>query len=160
MFEDLTIFLWLLKLGVLVNLYLLANTLVPPGNTADPCLLVPAHILFAVSGFRCLFPNQYKGNVVFHDTPLSSIFLTRLLARFAEGQIDGTMGGQWRFLCASLAERDLLLVLDNCEHVVTGVAALVSELLPACAQLQVLATSREPLRVPGEVERPVPPRRA
>ena len=37
-----------------------------------------------MSAFRCLFPNQYKGNVVFHDTPLSSIFLTRLLATFAE----------------------------------------------------------------------------
>jgi hypothetical protein len=84
MFQDFTIFLWLLKLGVLVNLYFLANTLVPPGNTVDPRLRVPAQILFAVSGFRCLFPNQYKGNVVFHDTPLSSIFLTRLLATFAE----------------------------------------------------------------------------
>jgi predicted ATPase len=61
------------------------------------------------------------------------------------------------FLSAALADRDLLLVLDNCEHVVAGVAGLVSVLLPACAQLQVLATSREPLRVPGEVERPVPP---
>jgi hypothetical protein len=84
MFQDFTIFLWLLKLGALVNLYFLANTLRPPGSTADPHLLVPAQILFAVSGFRCLFPNQYKGNVVFHDTPLSSIFLTRLLATFAE----------------------------------------------------------------------------
>src|SRR5262249_60508630 len=61
------------------------------------------------------------------------------------------------FLCAALADRALLLVLDNCEHVVAGVAALVNELLPACAQLHVLATSREPLRLPGEVERPVPP---
>jgi class 3 adenylate cyclase len=60
-------------------------------------------------------------------------------------------------LCAALAERALLLVLDNCEHVVAGVAALVSELLRACAKLHVLATSREPLRLPGEVERPVPP---
>ena len=60
-------------------------------------------------------------------------------------------------LCAALADRDLLLVLDNCEHVVAGVAALVSALLPACPALHVLATSREPLRVPGEVERPVPP---
>ena len=80
MFQDFTIFLWLLKLGALVNLYFLANTVVPPGNAVDPHLLVPAQILFAVSAFRCLFPNQYKGNVVFHDTPLSSIFLTRLLA--------------------------------------------------------------------------------
>src|SRR5262245_5355614 len=60
------------------------------------------------------------------------------------------------FLCAALADRALLLVLDNCEHVAGGVAALVSELLPACAQLHVLATSREPLRLSGEVERPVP----
>src|SRR4029453_18453030 len=37
------------------------------------------------------------------------------------------------FLCASIADRDLLLVLDNCEHIVGGVAALVNELLPACA---------------------------
>jgi hypothetical protein len=82
--RDLTIFLWLLKLGALVNLYLLANSFVAPANAADLHVLVPARILFAVSAFRCLFPNQYKGNVVFHDTPLSSIFLTRLLATFAE----------------------------------------------------------------------------
>jgi predicted ATPase len=60
-------------------------------------------------------------------------------------------------LCAALADRDLLLVLDNCEHVVAGVAALVNELLLACAELHLLVTSREPLRVAGEVERPVPP---
>src|SRR5262249_5134773 len=57
----------------------------------------------------------------------------------------------------ALADRALLLVLDNCEHVVAGVAALVSVLLPACAGLHALATSREPLRVSGEVERVVPP---
>src|SRR5262249_29622622 len=60
-------------------------------------------------------------------------------------------------LCAALADRALLLVLDNCEHVVAGAATLVSALLPACAGLHVLATSREPLRVSGEVERLVPP---
>jgi len=82
--RDFTIFLWLLKLGVFVNLYFLGSTLAPPANTVDPHLLIPARTLFAVSAFRCLFPNQYKNNVVFHDTPLSSIFLTRLLATFAE----------------------------------------------------------------------------
>jgi hypothetical protein len=84
MVQDFTIFLWLLKLGAVVNLYFLLHTLVPPASTADPRLLLPAQILFAVSAFRCLFPNQYKGNVVFHDTPLSSIFVTRVLATFAE----------------------------------------------------------------------------
>jgi hypothetical protein len=82
--RDFGIFLWLLKLGAIPNLYFLASTFVPPANAVDPRFLVPARILFAVSAFRCLFPNQYKGNVVFHDTPLSSIFLTRFLATFAE----------------------------------------------------------------------------
>src|SRR5262245_30930800 len=60
-------------------------------------------------------------------------------------------------LTRHLADRDALLVLDNCEHVVSGAAALVAALLPACPGLHVLATSREPLRVPGETEWPVPP---
>jgi len=82
--EDFTLFLWLLKIGALVNLYFLANTFVAPESTSNVHILVPAQILFAVSAFRCLFPVQYKGNVVFHDSPLSSIFLTRLLATFSE----------------------------------------------------------------------------
>src|SRR5262245_18423808 len=84
MVHDFTIFLWLLKLGVHVNLSCLANTFVAPESSLDPPFVVPAHILFAVSAFRCLVPNQYKGNVVFHDTPLSSMFLTRLLATLSE----------------------------------------------------------------------------
>ena len=84
MLRDFSIFLWLLKLGALANLWFLASSFAAPASAVDPQLLVPARILWAVSAFRCLFPNQYKGNVVFHDTPLSSIFLTRLLATFAE----------------------------------------------------------------------------
>jgi len=84
MLADFTIALWLLKLGALVNLAFLANTLVLPENALDAHILVPAQILFAVSAFRCLFPVQYKGNVVFHDSLLSSIFLTRLLATASE----------------------------------------------------------------------------
>src|SRR5262245_53114294 len=84
MFEDFAIFLWLLKIGTLVNLYFLANTFVMPERATDVHLLVPAQILFAVSAYRCLFPVQYKGNVVLHDSPLASIFSTRLLATFAE----------------------------------------------------------------------------
>jgi hypothetical protein len=84
MFTDFTIFLWLLKLGVLVNLYFLANTFALPSGTADPHIVIPAQILFAVSAYRCLFPGRYKDNVVFHDSPLSSTFVTRLLATFVE----------------------------------------------------------------------------
>ena len=60
-------------------------------------------------------------------------------------------------LADHLRERRSLLVLDNCEHVVDTVAELAVELLQECEGLKVLATSREPLRVPGEVTWRVPP---
>ncbi|MET9951541.1 BTAD domain-containing putative transcriptional regulator, partial [Streptomyces sp. NPDC006339] len=55
------------------------------------------------------------------------------------------------------ADRRMLLLLDNCEHVVGAAAGLVEVLLARCPGLTVLATSREPLGVPGEVLRPVGP---
>jgi non-specific serine/threonine protein kinase len=56
-----------------------------------------------------------------------------------------------------LSQRHLLLVLDNCEHLVDAVASLVVHLLRACRGLHVLVTSREPLAIPGEVIRRVLP---
>lgn len=58
---------------------------------------------------------------------------------------------------AFLRPRQFLLILDNCEHVITPAAALVADLMTACPALQVLATSRAPLRVHGEHILPVPP---
>ncbi|MEV6641934.1 BTAD domain-containing putative transcriptional regulator [Amycolatopsis sp. NPDC051371] len=58
-------------------------------------------------------------------------------------------------LAAALADRPLLLVLDNCEHVVAAAARLVRRLLGACPGLRVLATSREPLALTGEKLVPV-----
>src|SRR5205823_5261389 len=49
-----------------------------------------------------------------------------------------------------LVDRDLLLVIDNCEHVIDASARLASSLLSACANLRILATSRESLGVTGE----------
>ncbi|MFG2640771.1 ATP-binding protein [Streptomyces sp. NPDC048370] len=60
-------------------------------------------------------------------------------------------------LVEHLAPRSLLLVLDNCEHVIDAAAALAETLLTRCPRLRVLATSREPLGVPGETVRPVEP---
>ena len=59
-------------------------------------------------------------------------------------------------LAAHLAPRDALLLLDNCEHLAEACAALVEGLLAAAPRLRVLATSREPLRCPGEVTWRVP----
>ncbi|MFF3977169.1 BTAD domain-containing putative transcriptional regulator [Streptomyces sp. NPDC001828] len=53
--------------------------------------------------------------------------------------------------------RRMLLLLDNCEHVIGAAAELAEYLLARCPQLAVLATSREPLGVPGELVRPVEP---
>jgi predicted ATPase/DNA-binding CsgD family transcriptional regulator len=55
------------------------------------------------------------------------------------------------------AESSLLLILDNCEHVISGCADLVEGLLQNFASVRVLATSREPLGVPGEVVLPIAP---
>jgi len=53
-------------------------------------------------------------------------------------------------LARTLARQQVLLLLDNCEHVIGAAAALCAELLAACDDVRVLATSREPLRVAGE----------
>jgi DNA-binding XRE family transcriptional regulator len=53
-------------------------------------------------------------------------------------------------LARVLARRQLLLVLDNCEHVIGAAAGLCAGLLQECDDVRVLATSREPLRVAGE----------
>jgi predicted ATPase/DNA-binding SARP family transcriptional activator len=58
-------------------------------------------------------------------------------------------------LVAALTGRRVVLVLDNCEHLVEAVAALTESLLHSCPGLRVLATSREPLGIAGEVLHPV-----
>ncbi len=60
-------------------------------------------------------------------------------------------------LVDDLRSRRTLLVLDNCEHLVGGVARLVDKLLRSCPDLRLLATSREALGVPGEINRLVQP---
>ncbi|MEV7727297.1 BTAD domain-containing putative transcriptional regulator [Streptomyces sp. NPDC087917] len=60
-------------------------------------------------------------------------------------------------LVEHLAHREVLLVLDNCEHVIGAAAELAERLLTHCPGVRILATSREPLGVPGEALRPVEP---
>jgi predicted ATPase/DNA-binding SARP family transcriptional activator len=60
-------------------------------------------------------------------------------------------------LAEHVRDRELLLLLDNCEHLREACATLVDGLLPAAPRLRLLATSREPLRVQGEVDFAVPP---
>ena len=60
-------------------------------------------------------------------------------------------------LAEALRSRELLLVLDTCEHLVDACAPLVQHLLASCRGVRVIATSREPLRVRGETVWRVPP---
>ena len=75
----------------------------------------------------------------------------------AFGLHDQSAGWAVATLADSLAGRQALLVLDNCEHLLDACAVLAGALLRACPGLRVLATSRQVLGVPGEVTFPVPP---
>ena len=59
-------------------------------------------------------------------------------------------------LAEALGRRKILLLFDNCEHVIATAAELVDALLRSCPSLSVLSTSREPLGVTGETTYPVP----
>lgn len=54
-------------------------------------------------------------------------------------------------LAAHIGDQPMLLLIDNCEHLLDASSQLVEALLLSCVNLRVLATSRRPLRVPGEV---------
>ena len=65
-------------------------------------------------------------------------------------------------VAAAIGDREALLVIDNCEHVIDAAASLIEQLLRRCRDLRVLATSRQPLRIAGETvvnvpSLPVPP---
>lgn len=83
-----------------------------------------------------------------------------LLVTHAVASVLGVREGPERslldVLVAHLAHRNLLLVLDNCEHLANVCAELADTLLRRCPTLRLLATSREPLRVSGEVAWRVP----
>ncbi len=61
-------------------------------------------------------------------------------------------------LASGIAEKPVLLVVDNCEHVISSAAEAIGELLARCRHLQVLATSRELLSIDGEMPIAVAPR--
>jgi predicted ATPase/DNA-binding SARP family transcriptional activator len=89
---------------------------------------------------------------------LASIGASGDLARLtlaALGIRDGLLGGAPNAepmdrLIAALRERETLLILDNCEHVIESAAAFADRALGECRRLRILATSREPLGITGE----------
>jgi predicted ATPase len=87
-------------------------------------------------------------------------------ARTASGSRGvGGSGASWRAAhgrararhAAKERPKKLLLILDNCEHLVEAAARLVDSLLDSCPRLRILAASREALDVQGELRWPLPP---
>ncbi|WP_274032086.1 BTAD domain-containing putative transcriptional regulator [Streptomyces sp. MMBL 11-1] len=70
-----------------------------------------------------------------------------------EPDLDDLVG----WLCRAVANKRLLILLDNCEHLIEPVAVLAGAVLSAVPAAHLLLTSQEPLDVPGEVVHPVPP---
>jgi predicted ATPase/DNA-binding SARP family transcriptional activator len=82
---------------------------------------------------------------------VASAVASALRAGEAVGAASEGVGSTQDLIIHHVAGRSLLLVLDNCEHVIGAAAALASEIVGAAAELRVIATSREALSVPGEV---------
>ena len=70
--------------------------------------------------------------------------------------IRDSAGGSCEAIIAHCRSKSLLILLDNCEHLLADCAQLVESLLRACPNLTILATSREPLEVQGERHYPLP----
>src|SRR5262249_14103166 len=84
--------------------------------------------------------------------------LRREIAAAVElGQADHSGRDYLSLVIEYLRDKSLLLILDNCEHLVHACAELAETLLRACPRLQILATSREALGIAGENSYLVPP---
>jgi predicted ATPase/DNA-binding SARP family transcriptional activator len=96
--------------------------------------------------------DRYPDGV--HVAGLASLsrpeLVPHLVAEVLDLPVSGTEAPEVA-LARQLADRRLLLVLDNCEHLLEACARLAAEVLRGCPGVVVLATSREPLRVGGEV---------
>ena len=103
-----------------------------------------------------VLPDHPDGVWLVDLTPLADPALVSRAVATAVGVLDRPGLPLLEAITRALRTRRLLLVLDNCEHVVNACAQLVENLLKACPGISVLATSREPLRISGECAWRVP----
>jgi predicted ATPase/DNA-binding CsgD family transcriptional regulator len=133
---------------------LLLDEAVPLLTLTGPGGVGKTRLALAVSGD---VGKHFADGVVWVDlAPVADPTLVTLAVARSLGLRDGAEG-QEASLTAVLASRQLLLLLDNCEHLGAATADLVANLLAACPTLQVLATSRAPLRIRDEHTLPVAP---
>ena len=82
--------------------------------------------------------------------PLGNPTLIATTIAQALGFVEATNISTNEQLKEGIGKKRILLVIDNCEHLVEETSSLISELLSACSRLKILATSRESLRITGE----------
>jgi predicted ATPase/class 3 adenylate cyclase/DNA-binding CsgD family transcriptional regulator len=101
--------------------------------------------------------NEYSDGVWYVDlAPITDPDLVPLTVALGFGLPDQPGRSTMETLARFIADRQMLVVLDNCEHLLDACAALVMALLEACSGLTLLTTSREPIGVAGEVSWRVP----
>jgi predicted ATPase/class 3 adenylate cyclase/DNA-binding CsgD family transcriptional regulator len=101
--------------------------------------------------------DELDGGVWFVDlAPIADPDLVAIAAARALGLPDQPGRSTTATLLGFIGERPMLVVLDNCEHLLDETAALIKTLLDSCAGLRLLVTSREPIGVAGEVTWRVP----
>lgn len=105
---------------------------------------------------RRLLPAYPDGVWIADLVPVADPHLVADTVAAALGLDPGAGSDPLRTLVTRLAARNLLLVLDSCEHLLAACAALANAVRRNCPGVTVLATSREPLHVPGEVTFRVP----
>jgi predicted ATPase len=105
----------------------------------------------AVLRVAAVTADEWNGQVCF--VPLSALQDGALVPSALAAALGVRMPAQGDpvyALCEALRERRLLLILDNCEHLVADAAAVASAVLRACRDVKILASSREPLGIAGE----------
>ncbi|MER7356280.1 ATP-binding protein [Nonomuraea dietziae] len=102
--------------------------------------------------------GQFEDGVWFADLArLQDAGMVKNTIASALGVADQSARGESESLSEWVANRNMLLILDTCEHLIEGCAELIDELLQANPNLKVLATSRQSLHLPYEHVVPVPP---
>lgn len=101
--------------------------------------------------------EKVDGGVWFVDlAPIADPDIVAIAAARALGLPDQPGRSTTETLLGFIGERPMLVVLDNCEHLLDATAALIQDLINSCPGLRLLVTSREPIGVAGEVTWRVP----
>jgi predicted ATPase/transcriptional regulator with XRE-family HTH domain len=109
----------------------------------------------SIESARTALPDFPHGVFFVPLASLDSPTLIAVTVAQAMGYVGAGNVSTFEQLKEGIGNKQLLIVLDNCEHLIEDVASLASSLLSACPHLKILTTSRESLRIPGEWQYPV-----